>query len=47
MPYTCPVCQRKHKSLGMVAYLRKDGFVINCWSGKNANKKPIKHTFEK
>jgi hypothetical protein len=31
----------------MIAYLRKDGFVINCWSGKNKDKKPIKHTFDK
>ena len=31
----------------MIAYVRKDGFIINCWSGKNADKKPIKHTFEK
>ena len=47
MPYMCPVCSRKHSSLKMVAYIRKDGFTLNCWSGKNKDKVPIKHTFEK
>jgi hypothetical protein len=30
-----------------VAYLRGDGFTLNCWSTKNKEKTPIKHTFEK
>lgn len=48
-PYHCPVCARDHSSVGMVAYLRKDGFVINCWSSKTEKIKKdlIHHHFEK
>lgn len=44
-PYKCPVCSRDHSSVGMVAYLKKDGFLINCWSNKTETTKKslIKH----
>lgn len=47
MPYDCPVCKRKHDSLGLKVYLRNDGFTLNCWSQSNPDKKPITHKFEK
>ena len=41
------MCEREHKSIDMFAFINKDGFVIDCFSKSNPNKKKITHKFEK